>query len=119
VLLFSVIAALPAMLLAVAATVTFARSLDGWFSDRTRAIINNSIEVANIYVEEHGQLIRTDTVNMVRDLDAVAENIKRDTPEFQQEIMAQAGLRELPAVYVLNEKGDIVQAVLEDKKLPF
>ena len=70
VLLFSIIAALPAMLLAVAATTTFSRSLDGWFSTRTRAIINNSVEVAQAYVEEHGALLRTDLVNMVRDVDA-------------------------------------------------
>ena len=46
VLLFSIIAALPAMLLAVAATTTFSRSLDSWFSSRSRAIISNSLEVA-------------------------------------------------------------------------
>ena len=37
--LFSIIAALPALLLAVGATITFSRSLDGWFSTRTRAIV--------------------------------------------------------------------------------
>lgn len=119
VLLFSIIAALPAMLLAVAATTTFSRSLDGWFSDRTRAIISNSLDVAKVYVEEHGQLIRTDVVNMVRDIDAGADQIKPDSTEFQQNVMAQAGLRELPATYVLDGKGSVVSRVLEDKKLPF
>jgi two-component system nitrogen regulation sensor histidine kinase NtrY len=45
--LFSVIAALPALVLAIAATVTFSRSLDGWFSDRSLTILNSSLEVAN------------------------------------------------------------------------
>ena len=84
VLLFSIIAALPAMLLAVAATTTFSRSLDGWFSDRTRAIISNSLDVAKVYVEEHGQLIRTDVVNMVRDIDAARRS-------------DQGGLHRIPA----------------------
>ena len=35
--LFSLIAALPALLLAVAATVTFSRSLDSWFTGRLNA----------------------------------------------------------------------------------
>jgi two-component system nitrogen regulation sensor histidine kinase NtrY len=119
VLLFSIIAALPAMLLAIAATTTFSRSLDGWFSDRTRAIISNSLDVAQAYVDEHGQLIRTDIVNMVRDVDAAADQIPADSPDFQRNLMAQAGLRELPATYVLDQNGSVVMRVLEDKKLPF
>ena len=53
--LFSIIAALPALLLAVGATITFSRSLDGWFADRTRAIVANSRDVAKAYLDEHGQ----------------------------------------------------------------
>ena len=119
VLLFSIIAALPAMLLAVAATTTFSRSLDGWFSTRTRAIINNSVEVAQAYVEEHGALLRTDLVNMVRDVDAAADHIPIDTPEFKQHIIAQAGLRDLPVAYVLNGNAQPVVRALEDKAMPF
>jgi two-component system nitrogen regulation sensor histidine kinase NtrY len=119
VLLFSIIAALPAMLLAVAATTTFSRSLDGWFSARTREIINNSVEVAQAYVVEHGQLLRTDLANMVRDIDSAADHIPVDTPEFKQHIIAQAGLRDIPSAYVLDGKGDPVVAALEDKAMPF
>jgi two-component system, NtrC family, nitrogen regulation sensor histidine kinase NtrY len=119
VLLFSIIAALPAMLLAVAATTTFSRSLDSWFSSRSRAIISNSLEVAQAYVDEHGQLIRTDIVNMVRDVDAAADQIKPDSEELKQHVLAQAGLRELPVAYVIDADGHDVIAALEDTKLPF
>jgi two-component system nitrogen regulation sensor histidine kinase NtrY len=119
VLLFSVIAALPAMLLAVAATTTFSRSLDGWFSTRTRAIIDNSLDVAKAYVEENGQLIRTDILNMVRDVDAAADHIPADSLEFKQHVLAQAALRDLPAAYVVDGTGTRVMAALEDKALPF
>jgi two-component system nitrogen regulation sensor histidine kinase NtrY len=119
VLLFSIIAALPAMLLAVAATTTFSRSLDSWFSTRTRAIINNSVEVAQAYVDEHGQLLRTDLANMVRDVDSAADHIPADSPEFRQHIIAQAGLRDIPAAYVIDANGDPVIAALEDQAQPF
>lgn len=119
VLLFSIIAALPAMLLAIAATTTFSRSLDGWFSTRTREIINNSVEVAQAYVIEHGQLLRTDLANMVRDIDSAAGEIAPDSPEFKQHIIAQAGLRDIPAAYVIDGRGDPVVAALEDDEMPF
>ena len=119
VLLFSLIAALPAMVLAVAATTTFSRSLDGWFSSRTRAIIDNSLDVAKAYVEEHGRLIRVDIVNMARDIDAAADSVRGSPQEFQQLLIAQAGLRELPAAYVIDASGKVVVAALEDPSLPF
>jgi two-component system nitrogen regulation sensor histidine kinase NtrY len=119
VLLFSIIAALPAMLLAIAATTTFSRSLDGWFSTRTRAIISNSLDVAKAYVDEHGQLIRTDLVNMVRDIDAAADRIAADTPGFTQHVIAQAVLRELPVAYVIDGSGNPTTVALEDANLPF
>jgi two-component system, NtrC family, nitrogen regulation sensor histidine kinase NtrY len=117
--LFSVIAALPAILLAVAATTTFSRSLDGWFSDRTRAIVANSLDVANAYLEEHGQVIRTDIVNMAKDLDDAAASLRDDPQQLRSLIMAQAGLRDLPAAYVINASGAPIITAIEDDRLPY
>jgi two-component system nitrogen regulation sensor histidine kinase NtrY len=117
--LFCVIAALPAVLLAAAATTTFSVSLDSWFTSRTRAIIANSLDVARAYVNEHGQVIRTDIVNMARDIDAAYETVQADPEQFSQQLMAQAGLRELPSVYVVDRQGKPVVTALEDPELPF
>ena len=45
--LFAVIASIPAILVAIFATVTLDRGLDSWFSNRTKAIIYNTTAVAN------------------------------------------------------------------------
>lgn len=117
--LFSLIAALPAILLAVAATTTFSRAIDSWFSTRTRAIIANSLDVAKSYLEEHGGVIRTDVANMARDLDATADLMQGDPVQLRQLLIAQAGLRELPVAYLVDLKGQKLLAALEDDKLPF
>ncbi len=117
--LFSVIAALPAILIAVGATVSFSRSLDNWFSLRVRSIIEGSADVARTYVEEHGQVIRTDVVNMARDIDAAPAFVKADPKALGQLIFAQAGLRDLPAAYLVDQTGRVTVAGLEDTKLPF
>ncbi len=119
VVLFSVISALPALLLAVAATTTFSRSLDGWFSTRTRAIVENSYDVAKAYVEEHGQIIRTDIVNMVRDINGSAETLKLDPEAFQNFLIGQAGLRDLTSAYIIDTDGVPLAMALNDPKLPY
>ncbi len=119
VILFSLISALPAILLAIAATTTFSRSLDGWFSGRTRAIVESSYDVAKAYVDEHGQIIRTDIVNMVRDINGAAETLKNDPDAFQKFLIGQAGLRDLTAAYIIDAEGVPIVLALDDPKLPY
>ncbi len=117
--LFSIIAALPAILLAIGATTTFSRSLDNWFSTRTRQIIANSLDVANAYLEEHGQVIRTDIVNMAKDLDDAADTLRDDPEQFRTQVIAHAGLRDLPAAYVIDAQGRPIISAIEDSRLPY
>ncbi len=117
--LFSIIAALPAILLAIGATTTFSRSLDSWFTSRTREIIANSLDVANAYLEEHGQVIRTDIVNMAKDLDDAADTLRDDPAQFRSQVLAQAGLRDLPAAYVIDAEGRPIISAIEDDRLPY
>ncbi len=117
--LFSIIAALPALLLAVGATVTFSRSLDSWFSTRMRAIVSSSGDVANAYLDEHGQVIRTDIVNMARDLDAAAGSVGGDPSKLQRLVMVQAGLRDLPSAYLIDPDGRPILEATADNKIPY
>jgi two-component system nitrogen regulation sensor histidine kinase NtrY len=117
--LFSGIALLPAIILSTGATITFSRALDNIFSQRTTTIIENSMEVANAYLEEHGQVIRTDVVNMARDLDDAATTIGQDPQKFRALVFSQAGLRDLPVAYVINAKADVQVAAIENEKIPY
>lgn len=117
--LFSIIAALPAILLAIAATTTFSRAIDSWFTERTRAIINNSMEVAQSYLAEHGSVIRTDVANMARDVDAAAEDIVDDPQALRQLLIAQAGLRDLVSAYLVSPNGQLLVTAFDDDKEPF
>jgi two-component system nitrogen regulation sensor histidine kinase NtrY len=117
--MFSIIAALPAIILAIAATTTFSRSLDNWFSTRTRQIIENSMEVANAYLEEHGQVIRTDIVNMGKDLQSAAKSIGGDRTKLKNLVFVQAGLRDLPFAYVIDGNGKPIVTALKDAAIPY
>ena len=62
--LFSIIAAAPAILVAIVASVTLDRGLDRLFSTRTRAAIENSLIVAEAYLRDHAQIVRSDIMLM-------------------------------------------------------
>jgi two-component system nitrogen regulation sensor histidine kinase NtrY len=116
--LFSVIAALPALLLAVAATTTFSRSLDSSY-DRVRGIIDSSLNVARAYVDEHGLVIRTDVLNMARDIDDAAGDTASDDKAMQRLLISQAGLRDLSGAWIIDAAGRLVVAGGDDPRMPF
>jgi two-component system nitrogen regulation sensor histidine kinase NtrY len=114
--LFSVIAVVPAILLAVFASISLDRGLDHWFSTRTKAIIQSSIDVATAYVQEHGQVIRSDTVSMAKDIDEAVDLVKTRPEGFGNFLTAQAAIRGLPIAYLIDGEGKILAtaATLQD-----
>jgi two-component system nitrogen regulation sensor histidine kinase NtrY len=113
VLLFGIVAVVPAILVAIIASITLDRGLDRWFSQRTRAIIGNAITVAETYVREHGLSIRQDLVGMASDLSRMKEIYDNDRERFRKILTGQAQLRGVPSAVLIRsdltvlEKADI------------
>jgi len=110
VFLFAGIAALPALLVAVFAIVTLDRGLDSWFSDRTKAIISNTTAVANAYLTEHRDLLRRDVTSIARDISRSIDAMNEDQRRFGVFLTAQAALRSIPHMVVIDRQGKVVQA---------
>ncbi|MCK0197797.1 PAS domain-containing sensor histidine kinase [Ancylobacter sp. 6x-1] len=106
--LFGVVAVVPAILVALLASITLDRGLDRWFSVRTRAIVDNAVSVAQTYVREHAYSIRGDILAMSRDLQRIRSLWDQDRSRFRQAMTAQAALRGLPAAMVIQKDLTVV-----------
>jgi two-component system, NtrC family, nitrogen regulation sensor histidine kinase NtrY len=117
--LFAVIAAVPTVLVSVVASTTLDRGLDRFFSTRTRAMIEQSMIVANAYVSEHADTIRGDLLAMAYDLGRVKSIFDSDRDQFQKIVSAQAAGRNLSAAILLKSDGSTVDkgGVTVDKKV--
>jgi two-component system nitrogen regulation sensor histidine kinase NtrY len=109
--LFSVMAAVPAILLAVVAGLTIDRALDRWFSTRTRAVIENSLDVAQAYVREHAETVRGDIMAMAVDVGRAKPMFDTDRDRFRQFLRVQAQIRGLPAVLLLRSDLSVIERV--------
>lgn len=117
--LFSVIAVVPAILLAVFASVSLDRGLDHWFSFRTKSIIQNSIDVATAYLQEHGQVIRSDTVGMAKDIDEAVKLVQSQPQGFGNFLAAQAAIRALPVAYLIDGNGKVLATAASSPEFPY
>jgi len=107
--LFAVIAAVPTILVAVVASTTLDRGLDRFFSTRTRAMIEQSLIVADAYVSEHFQAIRGEILAMAYDLSRAKPLFDQDRDRFRKFLTAQATGRGLSAALVITSDGTTVE----------
>ena len=108
--LFSVIAVLPAVLVAIVANVTIDRGLDRLFSGPTREVIQNSLIVANAYLHEHAQLIRGDIIGMANDISHARPLFQLDPLSFRQMLTASAASRNLPGAMLIDKDRNILES---------
>ncbi|WP_417674675.1 ATP-binding protein [Roseibium sp.] len=114
--LFSVIAAVPAILMAILATFTLDKGLDRWFEERTRRIIDNALVVAQAYLQEHVQVLRAHLIAMANDVDRAETVYSNEPSRFDSFFSAQASLRGLQAAYILNSDGTVITRIVFDPK---
>ena len=106
--LFSIIAAAPAILVAIVASVTLDRGLDRLFSTRTRAAIENSLIVAEAYLRDHAQIVRSDIMLMATEIARSKPLIEQDHVKLQQYLTFQASVRGLAAAIVIDKDLNVI-----------
>jgi two-component system nitrogen regulation sensor histidine kinase NtrY len=106
--LFSIIAAAPAILVAIVASVTLDRGLDRLFSTRTREAIQNSVIVAEAYLRDHVQIVRSDIMVVALDLARAEPVFQNDPQKLRQFLTYQASVRGLAAAIILDNNLNVI-----------
>src|SRR5712675_77860 len=106
--LFSLIAVLPTIIVAVFSYLFFSFGVEAWFSDKVRTAISESVAVADAYVREHQQAIRADALAMAADLDRSAATLAINPQYLAPALTAQAAIRSLTEAAVVDRRGQMV-----------
>ena len=118
--LFSLIAVVPAIVVAVFAFVTLNRGLDTWFSQRTQAIVNSAVTVAEEYVTNTAQATRADVANISADLNQQKGLFETDRAEFVRRVGRHAALRGLVGAFVFDQEHKKIEVnVTANDKIKF
>ncbi|MGH7115908.1 MAG: ATP-binding protein [Stellaceae bacterium] len=108
VVLFSLIAVTPTVIVAIFSYLFFSYGVESWFSDKVRTAISESVVVAEAYLHEHQQAIRADALAMANDLNRDAPELELDPRRLEQVVSAQAALRGLTEAMVFDRAGHVL-----------
>jgi two-component system, NtrC family, nitrogen regulation sensor histidine kinase NtrY len=106
--LFSIIAALPAILIAVVASISLDRGLDRFFTLSPRAVIENSLNVTEAYLSEQMQTIGGDVMAMGNDISRTKPFIEQNPEAMRQLLTAQASLRRLSSAMLIDSTEKVI-----------
>ncbi|MBH5397296.1 PAS domain-containing sensor histidine kinase [Bradyrhizobium sp. CNPSo 4010] len=117
--LFSIVAVLPAVLVAVVANVTIERGLDRLFSGPTKEVIQNSLTIARAYMQDHAQLIRGDILGMANDIAHARPLYDQDRRSFREMLTASAASRNLPGAMIIDKNTNILESADTGMRLAY
>ena len=107
-LYFISIALTPAILLGVLGLVLIELGINDWFNNKIKNVINNSVFVAESYLEEHKEAIKGDVYAMSNDLNNSSEVLNEDLSKMARALRTQALIRSLPETYIINKNRDVL-----------
>jgi two-component system nitrogen regulation sensor histidine kinase NtrY len=110
VLLFSVVAVTPAIVVAVFSTMVFNLGIQAWFNDPVRTALQEGLQASRGYLEEHRNNIRTDALGMANDLERAGYLLTNDPKAFGDILAAQTGLRGLTEAVIFEPDNNQVLA---------
>ncbi len=117
--LFSIVAVLPAVLVAVVANVTIERGLDRLFSGPTKEVIQNSLTIARAYMQDHAQLIRGDILGMANDIAHARPLYDQDRRSFRELLATSAASRNLPGAMIIDKNTNILESADTGMRLAY
>ncbi len=107
---FTLIALLPTILVAVFATITLNFGLEGWFSDRVRDVVANSLAAAQAYEDEHRVTLQNDARQLGDFLNAQKERDPLLVGGQLRDLLTRGQLqmqRALPKAYIIDGDGQL------------
>jgi two-component system, NtrC family, nitrogen regulation sensor histidine kinase NtrY len=107
VMLFSLVAVTPAILVAVFAALFINYGLSVWFSDRISTAINQSLTVSHAYLDEHRKNIVADAFVIANDINFNASLIA-DPRQIGQILSHHAAIRALSEALVIDGSGRVM-----------
>jgi two-component system nitrogen regulation sensor histidine kinase NtrY len=112
--LFSILAAVPTVLVAIFEQLLFQSGMEFWFSDRARNMIENTVAIPQAAYRAEEERVADETTVMSSDVAGYLRLAAIEDPRFQEAFARQVLNRYLSEAIILNvsDKGDIQALVL-------
>ena len=100
--LFSILAAVPTVLVAIFASLLFQSGMEFWFSDRARNMLENTVAIPQAAYRAEEERVATETLTMSGDIAEYLRLAAIDDPRFAEGFLRQVLNRYLSEAVIIN-----------------
>jgi len=100
---FSLVAAVPTLLVAVFASLLFQSGVEFWFSDRSRGVLENARTLARDFYDQNQRSLSDNTLLMAGDLRFLLARMRVTDAEFADQYILQVYQRELSRSAIVQQ----------------
>lgn len=111
VVIFSAIATVPVVVVALIASVSLSRGLDPWFSGWINTLMQNTVEIAHAYRELQCRTLARETTLMAADLDRARILYDADRAVFREFMQSRSVFLGFPVAMLVEPNGDVVERI--------
>jgi two-component system nitrogen regulation sensor histidine kinase NtrY len=115
VLSFLIISSLPSFLIVIFSIIIFNYGIQKWFDDKILSLVNNSRNIAINYLNDYQKSIVKDLKLIAIDLNRNKKVLLSDKKKFKKYIQFQANFREIKNIFLINNKGKLIQFAMNEK----
>ena len=106
--LFGLVAATPAVIVAIFSVGFFNFGLEAWFNDQVGTAFERSRAVAVAYIKDHQEFIRADVLSIAADINRIDANLIKDSEKFNQLLDNLASERSITEAIVIRRDGKVL-----------
>ena len=100
--LFSVLAAVPTVIVAIFASLLFQSGLEFWFSDKARGMLENTVQIARTTYDAEVERVAAETETMSGDLSGYLQQVEFNDPRFVDPFSRQVLIRNLSEAIIFT-----------------
>lgn len=119
ILMFGLVAAAPAILVAIFSALFLNFGIQTWFSERVSTALEAANIVATSYLHEHQQNIRADVLATANDLNNEAATLMKNPRLFDNYLSKQADIRGFQEALVIDGHGRVLARSVFSQSLEF
>jgi two-component system nitrogen regulation sensor histidine kinase NtrY len=108
VVMFSLVAVTPAIVVALFSAALIHFGVEQWFNQRVTTALDESMAVANAYLEEHQQIIGGDALAMANDINREGASLLHSPNRLSKMVGTQAAVRGLSEAVVFDDSGQVL-----------
>ena len=108
ILIFGSLVLIPTLVVAIFSSLFFNLGMKTWFNDKVLTIAEQSNTIANSYLKEHRQNLRSDALSMAKEIDSSFDVIFLDLIKLNKFVDSQVKSRELTEGFIFKKNGEVL-----------